>query len=124
MNIASLARSYKTNNILGIPRVEIDSHDTKFWRYQLDKPTTYLSTIEAIYYCIKEYEDVIKNRPSNLQISNSSDHGDDIKTSDNYDDLLFFFSFFYRKIRRTAIKEGRTLKSYTNQRRGKKKINQ
>lgn len=106
--------------------MEIDSHDTKFWRYQLDKPTTYLSTIEAIYYCIKEYDDITKtNLPNNISCPQISNISDKIKVStDNFDDLLFFFSFFYRKIRRTAIEEGRTLKSYTNQRRGKKKNNQ
>ena len=35
-----------------LPRVEISSHDTLFWRYQTGKPSTFLATIEALYYTV------------------------------------------------------------------------
>jgi len=56
-------------------RIELKSHETKFWRHQVDKPATYLSTIEAIYYCAREYHQLKSATGQYCQ---------------QYDDLLFF----------------------------------
>jgi len=80
-----------------LKKIELTSHETKFWRHQVDKPATYLSTIEAIYYCAREYHE--------LTSANGQYH-------QQYDDLLFFFIYFYRKIQTVAAQSGRTLKAY------------
>ncbi|XP_076442146.1 uncharacterized protein LOC143281087 [Babylonia areolata] len=64
-------------------RVEIKGHDTLFWRCQEGLPTSHLSTIEAIYYFMREYhEEILGTTYLN-----------------EYDNLLFFFVYFYHKIR-------------------------
>ena len=68
-----------------------------FWRHQQNKPESYLSTIEAIYYFMREYHDLFELTPYTGQ----------------YDDLLFFFKFMYRKIR-FEYEKGKVLKAYEN----------
>lgn len=41
-----------TSLFAGLPRVELSEHETLFWRYQTGKPSTYLATIEALYYFV------------------------------------------------------------------------
>jgi DTW domain len=53
-----------------------------FWRYQRGKPDTHLATIEAIYYAVVE---LYKCRGNDYQ-------------DGRYDDLLFFFKYFYRQM--------------------------
>lgn len=69
--------------LLGIRCVELKTRTTKFWRHQHDKPETYLSTIEAIYYFLIDYHELFLCDDYNGQ----------------YDNLLFFFCFMYHKIR-------------------------
>ena len=88
-------------------RVELKSHETKFWRHQADKPATYLSTVEAIYYTAREYHELTSVTGRYCQ---------------QYDDLLFFFIYFYHKIQSIAARTGRTLKAYS-QRRARRPIN-
>lgn len=88
-----------------LQRIELTSHETKFWRPQLDKPSTYLSTIEAIYYCAREYHDNCSEVPYGGQ----------------YDNLLFFFCYFYQKIKNLTSKTGKKLKAYHQERRKKPK---
>ncbi|ESN92805.1 hypothetical protein HELRODRAFT_108178 [Helobdella robusta] len=146
------------HRLQNIPRIELDAYETKFWRYQLDKPSTYLSTIEAIYYCVKEYSACIKqlshdsgceshvntrlfskelittsdvSTKTGLTITKSNEDcvgyvnpESNVKplinlNEPNYDDLLFFFCFFYCKIRKNASESGRILKSYSQQRKKK-----
>lgn len=75
--------------------MELKSRKTKFWRHQRDNPETHLSTIEAIYYFVRDYHDLFV-----LDTYNGE-----------YDDLLYFFTFMYKKIRH-IYDGGKTLKAY------------
>lgn len=75
-------RIYCDERVRGLRCVELDQHETLFWRYQRGKPKTYLATIEAIYYFLVEVHNATATTPY---------HGE-------YDDLLFFFKFMYEKI--------------------------
>lgn len=76
--------------------IQLKSRETKFWRHQKDNPATYLSTIEAVYYLVRDYHE--------LFLEDTSYNGE-------YDNLLFFFSFMYQKIR-TFYDGGKDLKAY------------
>ncbi|XP_060598738.1 tRNA-uridine aminocarboxypropyltransferase 1-like [Ruditapes philippinarum] len=79
----------------GLQCIELKTRETKFWRHQKDIPNTYLSTIEAIYYFLREFhEQFVLSRYSG-----------------QYDNLLFFFSYMYKKIR-TLYDGGSDLKAY------------
>lgn len=67
----------------GIQCVELKMHKTKFWRHQKDVPDTYLSTIEAIYYFLCDFHEHFLQLPY----------------VGEYDNLLFFFTYMYKKIR-------------------------
>ncbi|XP_041644857.1 tRNA-uridine aminocarboxypropyltransferase 1 isoform X2 [Cheilinus undulatus] len=60
-------------------RVELKTRKTCFWRHQKGKPDTYLSTIEAIYYFLKDYHE--------LYIAE--------EYKGEYDNLLFFYSYLH-----------------------------
>jgi hypothetical protein len=75
--------------------IQLESRETKFWRHQKDNPATYLSTIEAVYYLVRDYHDLFVD---------SSYDGE-------YDNLLFFFTFMYQKIR-NMYDGGKELKAY------------
>jgi len=76
------------NKILNDPRIKtlpcvmIDSRNTMFWRYQTGKSKEHLATIEAIYYFLVDYHQIV------LQKEYIGD----------YDNILFFFKFMYQKI--------------------------
>ena len=76
-------------------RVEVRGHETQFWRCQEGLPTSCLSTIEAIYYFVREYHEEIMGGTY----------------MNEYDNLLFFFVYFYRKIRE-KYQGGKELKAY------------
>ncbi|PVD38006.1 hypothetical protein C0Q70_00611 [Pomacea canaliculata] len=76
-------------------RVAIMNYNTQFWRCQEGLPTTFLSTIEAIYYFVREYHEEVLSSPY----------------MNEYDNLLFFFLYFYRKIRE-KYQGGKELKAY------------
>ncbi len=59
-----------------LPNVELKSRRTCFWRRQKGCPDTYLATIEAVYYFLKD-----------LHSHYFSEY------TGEYDNLLFFFSF-------------------------------
>ena len=82
-----------------LQRIELKSHETRFWRHQVDKPATYLSTVEAVYYCARDYHQLMMSATDEYQ--------------QQYDDLMFFFIYFYRKIHAVTAQRGRTLKAYT-----------
>ncbi|KAG8145049.1 hypothetical protein E2320_013424 [Naja naja] len=72
-------------------QIELKSKKTCFWRHQKGKPETYLSTIEAIYYFLVDYhKEVLKE-----------------KYDGQYDNLLFFFSFMYKLIRKAKDSAGK-----------------
>ncbi|KAI5607837.1 DTW domain-containing protein 1, partial [Silurus asotus] len=64
------------------PRVELKSRRTCFWRHQRGSPNTYLSTIEAIYYFLKDFHIHCLLR----------------EYSGEYDNLLFFYTFLHKLI--------------------------
>ncbi|KAM9481867.1 tRNA-uridine aminocarboxypropyltransferase 1 isoform 2-T2 [Clarias gariepinus] len=72
-----------------LPRVELKSRKTCFWRHQRGSPDTYLSTIEALYYFLKDFHVQCLGR----------------EYSGEYDNLLFFYSFLHKLIRKA--KQGR-----------------
>lgn len=76
--------------------IQLKSRETKFWRHQKDNPATYLSTIEAVYYLVRDYHELFM---------------EDTSYNGEYDNLLFFFSFMYQKIR-TMYDGGKDLKAY------------
>ncbi|KAL8584976.1 hypothetical protein ACOMHN_043612 [Nucella lapillus] len=77
-------------------RVELRDHETQFWRCHEGLATSCLSTIEAIYYFMREYhEDVVDNA----------------YYTNDYDDLLFFFNYLYRTIR-VRQRGGKDMKAY------------
>ncbi|XP_013390514.1 DTW domain-containing protein 1-like [Lingula anatina] len=79
----------------GLRCIELKKHKTKFWRHQRNKPDTYLATVEAIYYFLREYHDLFVDAEYNGQ----------------YDNMLFFFAFMYQKIK-NLFDGGKNLKAY------------
>lgn len=79
----------------GLTCVELKTRKTKFWRHQDDVPDTYLSTVEAIYYFMREFHETFMNT----------------NYKGEYDNILFFFTFMYRKIR-TIYDGGNELRAY------------
>ncbi|XP_020370763.1 tRNA-uridine aminocarboxypropyltransferase 1 [Rhincodon typus] len=71
--------------------VELRTRKTCFWRCQKGKPDTYLATIEAIYYFLVDYHQLLLNENYNGE----------------YDNLLFFYSFMYRLINRAKLAAGK-----------------
>ena len=71
------------------------SRNTIFWRYQKGKPKEYLATIEAIYYFLVDFHNIV------------------LKTGyqGEYDDLLFLFKFMYDKIH--ELYDHDSLRAYT-----------
>ncbi|MCL4132157.1 UNVERIFIED_CONTAM: hypothetical protein GTU68_008755 [Idotea baltica] len=65
-----------------LPCLRLNTRETLFWRYQKGKPKTYLATIEAIFYFVKDYH-----------LAFLRDYYDG-----EYDNLLFFFKYMYEKI--------------------------
>ncbi|XP_023669809.2 tRNA-uridine aminocarboxypropyltransferase 1 [Paramormyrops kingsleyae] len=63
-------------------RVELKTRKTHFWRHQKGSPDTYLATIEAIYYFLKDYH----------VLCLSQDYQGD------YDNLLYFFVYLHKLI--------------------------
>ncbi|KAM9409563.1 tRNA-uridine aminocarboxypropyltransferase 1 [Pholidichthys leucotaenia] len=72
-------------------QVELKMRKTCFWRPQKGKPDTYLATIEAIYYFLKDFHEHCLAKEY---------HGE-------YDNLLFFYSYLHsvvNKARAVAAK--------------------
>lgn len=68
-----------------LPCVVLRTRKSLFWRYQLGKPDSYLATIEAIYDAVVNLEE------KRLEVDGAIYDG-------RYDDLLFFFRYFYVKM--------------------------
>ncbi|CAL4106611.1 unnamed protein product, partial [Meganyctiphanes norvegica] len=85
---------FKAARLEGLQCVELTSRNTLFWRYQKGKPNTYLATIEAIYYFVLDVHKNLLNQEYDGQ----------------YDNLLFFFKFFFQKIH--SIHDPATLRAY------------
>lgn len=76
----------------GLLQVELTSRKTCFWRSQKGKPDTYLATIEAIYYFLKDFHQL----GLGLQY-----HGE-------YDNLLFFYSYLHSVVNSAKSAAGRS----------------
>ncbi|CAJ1049360.1 LOW QUALITY PROTEIN: DTW domain-containing protein 1 [Xyrichtys novacula] len=66
----------------GFVRVELKTRKTCFWRHQKGKPDTYLATIEAIYYFLKDYHKLVLTQ----------------EYKGEYDNLLFFYAYLHSVI--------------------------
>ena len=83
----------RTDPYCKLLRIKISPHlKTVFWRYQ-DLGEHCLSTIEAIYYFMQEFLEARQKRQEN---------NFEVEVYDGrFDDLLYFFSFFYHLIQRS-----------------------
>ncbi|KAL2088907.1 hypothetical protein ACEWY4_015806 [Coilia grayii] len=72
-------------------RVELKTRKTCFWRHQRGSPDTYLATIEAIYYFLKDYHTLCLLKEYNGE----------------YDNLLFFYSYLYKLINKAKVSAGK-----------------
>ena len=72
-------------------QVELKTRKTCFWRHQKGSPDTYLATIEAIYYFLKDYHE---------QCLSQEYRGE-------YDNLLFFYSYLHTLITKAKTSAGK-----------------
>ncbi|XP_022623951.1 DTW domain-containing protein 1 isoform X2 [Seriola dumerili] len=72
-------------------QVELKMRKTCFWRHQKGKPDTYLATIEAIYYFLKDFHEHCLSREYNGE----------------YDNLLFFYSYLHSVVNKAKISAGK-----------------
>lgn len=72
-------------------QVELKTRKTCFWRHQKGKPDTYLATIEAIFYFLKDYHELCLEKVY----------------SGEYDNLLFFYSYLHSVINKAKTAGGR-----------------
>uniref|UniRef100_A0A1A8LTB8 tRNA-uridine aminocarboxypropyltransferase 1 n=1 Tax=Nothobranchius pienaari TaxID=704102 RepID=A0A1A8LTB8_9TELE len=75
----------------GFVQVELKTRKTCFWRSQKGKPDTYLSTIEAIYYFLKDFHQ----------------HCLSLEYKGEYDNLLFFYSYLHSVVNKAKISAGK-----------------
>lgn len=72
-------------------RVELKTRKTCFWRRQKGKPDTYLATIEAIYYFLKDFHEQCLAQ----------------EYSGEYDNLLFFYSYLHSVVNKARTDAGK-----------------
>nr|XP_046248809.1 tRNA-uridine aminocarboxypropyltransferase 1 [Scatophagus argus]XP_046248815.1 tRNA-uridine aminocarboxypropyltransferase 1 [Scatophagus argus] len=72
-------------------RVELKMRKTCFWRHQKGKPDTYLATIEAIYYFLKDLHKHCLAQEYNGE----------------YDNLLFFYSYLHSVVNKAKTAAGK-----------------
>ncbi|CAG8716444.1 13954_t:CDS:2, partial [Racocetra fulgida] len=88
----------RTNpELKNIRKVTINPQKTLFWRYQ-NKDEYHLATIEALYYFLKEYNEV-------YEIPEETIHSDVSGYDGRYDNLLWYFKYFYEFIQTTYRKQ-------------------
>ncbi|XP_015231129.1 PREDICTED: DTW domain-containing protein 1 isoform X1 [Cyprinodon variegatus] len=75
----------------GLLQVELKLRKTCFWRTQKGKPDTYLATIEAIYYFLKDF-----HQHCLLQ-----------EYTGEYDNLLFFYSYLHSLVNKAKTLKGK-----------------
>ncbi|XP_014824326.1 PREDICTED: DTW domain-containing protein 1 isoform X1 [Poecilia mexicana] len=76
----------------GLLKVELKTRKTCFWRSQKGKPDTYLATIEAIYYFLKDFHQHCLGQ----------------EYSGEYDNLLFFYSYLHSLINKAKTSAGKS----------------
>ncbi|XP_042267698.1 tRNA-uridine aminocarboxypropyltransferase 1 [Thunnus maccoyii] len=72
-------------------QVELKMRKTCFWRRQKGKPDTYLATIEAIYYFLKDFHEKCLAQ----------------EYTGEYDNLLFFYSYLHTVVNKAKISAGK-----------------
>ncbi|XP_070692018.1 tRNA-uridine aminocarboxypropyltransferase 1 [Pempheris klunzingeri] len=72
-------------------KVELKMRKTCFWRHQKGKPDTYLATIEAIYYFLKDFHEHCLAQEYNGE----------------YDNLLFFYSYLHSVVNKAKTSAGK-----------------
>ncbi|KAK7912472.1 hypothetical protein WMY93_012683 [Mugilogobius chulae] len=72
-------------------QVELKTRKTCFWRHQKGKPDTYLATIEAIYYFLRDFHELCLEQVY----------------SGEYDNILFFYSYLHTVINKAKTAAGR-----------------
>ncbi|XP_035659352.1 tRNA-uridine aminocarboxypropyltransferase 1-like [Branchiostoma floridae] len=77
--------------LLSLQCVILKNHITHFWRHQRDKPDTFLATVEAIYYFLREFHDIFVG----------------VVYDGRYDNLLYFFSFMFQIVQKSKQEKGR-----------------
>lgn len=72
-------------------QVELKMRKTCFWRHQKGKPESYLATIEAIYYFLKDFHEHCLAQEYNGE----------------YDNLLFFYSYLHSVVNKAKSSAGK-----------------
>nr|XP_046204340.1 tRNA-uridine aminocarboxypropyltransferase 1-like [Oncorhynchus gorbuscha] len=72
-------------------RVELKTRKTCFWRHQKGSPDTYLATIEAVYYFLKDYQELCLRQEYTGQ----------------YDNLMYFYCYLHTLINKAKTTAGR-----------------
>ncbi|KAI8872155.1 hypothetical protein GQ42DRAFT_161508 [Ramicandelaber brevisporus] len=97
--------------LLKMRRVTIRPRATLFWRYQ-QKSAAYMATIEAIYFMYRDYAEAVASRQQQQQQQQQQTESDTAVTAagydGRYDNLLFFYKFFYDLIQNLYKSSGKT----------------
>lgn len=80
---------YLDDRLKALKCLVLNTRNTNYWRFQREKPDTYLATIEAIYYFFVDYNQHVLCKPYLGQ----------------YDNLLYFFVYYYKMIHRLYSRE-------------------
>eukprot|EP00058_Branchiostoma_floridae_P021845 XP_002607335.1 hypothetical protein BRAFLDRAFT_113907 [Branchiostoma floridae] len=84
-------RIFNDERLKGLQCVILKDHVTHFWRHQRDKPDTFLATVEAIYYFLRDFHDIFVGAAYDGR----------------YDNLLYFFSFMFQIVQKSKQEKGR-----------------
>ncbi|XP_066268932.1 tRNA-uridine aminocarboxypropyltransferase 1-like [Branchiostoma lanceolatum] len=84
-------RIFNDERLKGLQCVILKDHVTHFWRHQRDKPDTFLATVEAIYYFLREYHDIFVGAAYDGR----------------FDNLLYFFSFMFQIVQKSKQEKDR-----------------
>ncbi|XP_019628506.1 PREDICTED: DTW domain-containing protein 1-like isoform X3 [Branchiostoma belcheri] len=84
-------RIFNDERLKGLQCVILKDHVTHFWRHQRNKPDTFLATVEAIYYFLREYHDIFEG----------------VTYDGRFDNLLYFFSFMFQIVQKSKQEKGR-----------------
>ena len=79
---------FRDERVSHLKTVKLGDLQTVYWRHNQDMPFTYLATIEAIFSFFKITHELL----------NGSYEG-------QYDNLLYFFSYFYKMVRKSNSKK-------------------
>ncbi|CCW62037.1 unnamed protein product [Phytomonas sp. EM1] len=92
-------------------RVRIKAQTSLFWRFQNNDPT-YLATVEAIYYTLREYV-IQMNKNKTTKSGDSEVHDDETLYAGEVDDILFYYINQYIGVQR-RYSDGSSPLKYTD----------